>query len=520
MISPFVLLTIVVGYFGLLFWISRITGRQADNQTFFTGNRNSRWYLVAFGMIGTSLSGVTFISVPGWVATSQFSYLQMVLGYLLGYAVIAFVLMPLYYRMNLTSIYTYLEMRFGPMAYRTGAAFFLLSRTIGASFRMYLVAIVSEFILEKFGLKLPFAIPVAISITAIYLYTHRGGIQTVVWTDTLQTFFMLSSVGLTVFWITQELDLSASGMMHSITESIYSQVFFWESGPKNFFLQFFSGAFIAIVMTGLDQDMMQKNLTCRTLKEAQLNMVSFSTVLILVNLGFLALGALLYLYGHQQGILQESTASGAFQLLIQDKGTGEMLARGTDYLFPILAVDYMPGWVGILFILGLVAAAYSSADSALAALTTSFCVDFLKLDQIKEPSESMQQVAPRHERTRQRVQAGFCVILFLTILVFHGLQDQAIIAQIFKAAGFTYGPLLGLYAFGLLMKRRAADRWIPLVCVGAASLSFLLNWKAPQWLGTTIGFEILLYNGGMTFLGLWLISSKAPAMTRQIKAAS
>ena len=506
MLSPLVILSIVVGYFTLLCLISRWTSQQADNQTFFTGNRDSKWYLVAFGMIGTSLSGVTFISVPGWVATSQFSYMQMVLGYLLGYAVIAFILLPLYYRMGLTSIYTYLETRMGPRAYQTGAGFFLLSRTIGASFRLYLVAIVFQFILEKAGWTPPFALPVALSIAAIYLYTYRGGIRTVVFTDTLQTFFMLASVGLTVAWIARDMSSQVAGMIEAIQQSSYSQIFFWESGPKNFFLQCLSGAFIAIVMTGLDQDMMQKNLTCRNLKEAQWNMMSFSSVLVIVNLGFLALGALLYLYGHQQGILEESTSSGTFQLLVQDKGTGEMIARGTDYLFPILAIDYLPAWVGLLFILGLVAAAYSSADSALTALTTSFCIDFLRLD-------STQTKAAEASRIRQRVQLGFCLVLFATICVFQQLQNAAIIAQIFKAAGFTYGPLLGLYGFGMFTRRNVRDGGVLWVCLAAASTSFLLNQMAPTWFGITIGFEILLYNGGLTFLGLWLISRKSDLET-------
>jgi len=502
--SPILILIVVAVYFGVLFLISLRTGQNANNATYFTGNRASPWYLVAFGMIGASLSGVTFISVPGWVATSQFSYMQMVLGYLIGYAFIALVLMPLYYRMQLTSIYGYLESRFGKVSYKTGAAFFLLSRTIGAAFRLYLVAIVFQFILQKFGVAIPFAIPVAISIALICLYTYRGGIKTVVWTDTLQTCCMLASVGLTVWWIAGNMDLSVSGIVDTVSDSKYSQIFFWESGPKNFFMQIMSGAFIAIVMTGLDQDMMQKNLTCKNLKEAQLNMFSFSTVLIVVNLAFLTLGALLYIYGNQEGLIQETTRDGTFQLLMKDSATGAMTERTTDYLFPILAIDYLPGAVGILFILGLVAAAYSSADSALAALTTSFCVDFLgfRNDQTTPEKEALQQ------RRRQQVQLGFSVLLFLVILMFKGLNNEAVIAQIFKAAGFTYGPLLGLYAFGLFTSRKVRDQWVALVCVGAATLSFILNWNAIKWFGTAIGFEILIYNGVLTFMGLLMISRK------------
>lgn len=503
--SPILILIVVAAYFGILFLISLRTAQNANNATYFTGNRASPWYLVAFGMIGASLSGVTFISVPGWVATSQFSYMQMVMGYLIGYAFIALVLMPLYYRMQLTSIYGYLESRFGRVSYKTGAAFFLLSRTIGASFRLYLVAIVFQFILQKFGLNIPFAVPVAISIILIFLYTYRGGIKTVVWTDTLQTFCMLASVALTVGWVAGHLDLNLGGMIDAVKESRYSQVFYWDAGPKNFFMQVMSGAFIAIVMTGLDQDMMQKNLTCRNLKEAQLNVFSFSTVLIVVNLAFLTLGALLYLYGNQEGLIEETTVEGTFQLLIRDRASGEMVARGTDYLFPILAIDYLPETVGILFILGLVAAAYSSADSALAALTTSFCVDFLGiLKDTQHPSEEAIQ-----QRRRQQVQLGFSILIFFVILTFKGLNNDAVIAQIFKAAGFTYGPLLGLYGFGLFTQRKVRDRWVGIICVSAATISFILNWNAAQWFGTAIGFEILLYNGALTFLGLLMISRKA-----------
>ena len=279
--SPTLIFSIIAIYFALLYVISYFTGKKATNSTYFTGNHSSPWYLVAFGMIGASLSGVTFISVPGWVATSQFSYLQMVMGYLAGYVFIALVLMPIYYRMNLTTIYSYLGSRFGPVSYKTGAAFFLLSRSIGSAFRLYLVAKVFDIILEKFSINVPFAVPVFISIALIYLYTQRGGIKTIVWTDTLQTFFLLAAAGLTVWWIADDLELGVSGLIQTVGESKYSQIFFWEGGAKNFFLQFISGAFIAIVMTGLDQDMMQKNLTCRTLKDAQLNMFSFSAVLIL-----------------------------------------------------------------------------------------------------------------------------------------------------------------------------------------------------------------------------------------------
>ena len=508
--SPFIILIVTAAYFGVLWLISTRTGKNGDNKTYFTGNHNSPWYLVAFGMIGASLSGVTFISVPGWVATRQFSYMQMVLGYLVGYTFIALVLMPLYYSMRLTSIYSYLETRFGSVSYKTGATFFLLSRTIGASFRLYLVAIVFQFILEKLTVSIPFAVVVAMSITLIYLYTYRGGIQTVVWTDTLQTFFMLASAGLSVWWIADDLNLGFTGMIDTVSASSYSQIFFWESGPKNFFMQFLSGAFIAFVMTGLDQDMMQKNLTCRNLREAQVNMFSFSVVLVVVDLAFLALGALLYLYGHKEGLIDETMIGERFELLIQDKASGEMVARGTDYLFPVLAIDYLPGAVGILFLLGLIAAAYSSADSALAALTTSYCVDFLRLEKPSEVDGLLSEA--ENQKKRKYVQLGFSVLIFVLILVFKAVNDDAVIAQIFKAAGFTYGPLLGLYTFGLLTRRKVKDAWVGLVCMGAVLLSCIINWNAEAWFGSKIGFEILIYNGGLTYLGLWIISRKSSSI--------
>ena len=488
----------IPAYFGILFLISWFTGKNATEKTFFTGDRASPWYLVAFGMIGASLSGVTFISVPGWVATQQFAYMQMVLGYLVGYAVIALILLPLYYKMNLTSIYGYLEERFGTKSYKTGAFFFLLSRTIGASFRLFLVAIVFKFILDKFfDGGVPFAVPVFISIVLIYLYTFRGGIKTVVWTDTLQTLFMLLSAGLAVWWIGGEMDLSMGEMVETVRESKYSTWFFGGSSGRNFISQFLSGAFIAIVMTGLDQDMMQKNLTCRTLGDAQKNIFSFSFVLVFVNLGFLSLGALLFLYGAKEGITQELMVDGKFQLMIQDPATGEMIARGTDELFPVLALDYFPPGIGIIFILGLVAAAYSSADSAMAALTTSFCIDFLDFEKREDVEEK--------KKTRYYVHMGFSVLIFVVILLFQLINDQAVIASIFKAAGYTYGPLLGLYAFGLFTPWKVKDNFVPYVCLAAPLLSFGLDKAVPFLFDFSFGFMILLVNGILTFLGLLLI---------------
>ena len=498
--QPIYLLLVVAGYFVLLMVISLITGRNASDDTYFKGNKSSPWYLVAFGMIGASLSGVTFISLPGSVGAGHFSYMQMVIGYLLGYLVIAFVLMPIYYRMNLTSIYGYLEKRFGFWSYKTGAFFFLLSRVIGASFRLYLAAMVLQLVFERVGLdKMPFGVTVAISIALIYLYTFRGGIKTVVWTDTLQTLFMLLAAGLTIWWISDTMDLSLGGMVEKVQASKYSQVIVWDWKAGNaWWKHLLAGAFTAIVMTGLDQDMMQKNLTCKTLKAAQTNMVSFSVVLIFVNLGFLALGALLFLYGSSNGIVTEG--------IINDEYTISMIAGGEavatpikpDKLYPLLSLDYFPAGIAILFILGLVAAAYSSADSALAALTTSFCVDFLNFEKQSDSS--------KHKFIRYLVQAGFSFLIFIVILVFNLFdKDGTVINSIFKAAGFTYGPLLGLYAFGIFTKWDVRDQFVPFVCVGASVTSYLLNWLVPLWTSYKFGFEILLVNGLLTFLGLVIL---------------
>ncbi len=476
--SSSLVLAVISGYFLLLIVISYFTSKNADTTTFFTANKQSPWYLVAFGMIGASLSGVTFISVPGWVADSQFSYMQIVWGYLVGYFVIATVLLPLYYRMNLTSIYTYLESRFGFWSYKTGAAFFLLSRTIGASFRLFLVAGVLQIAMfQDWGV--PFEATVFVTILLIYIYTFKGGIKTIVWTDTLQTFFMLFSVGLSIVLIAKSLNLTGAGIVDTIKQSDYSQVFYWDldSQGKNFFFQFFSGAFIAIVMTGLDQDMMQKNLTCRTLKDSQKNMFWFSIILVVVNLMFLSLGALLYIYAQHQGIA---------------------LPERSDDLYPLLALKHFDLFAGVVFLLGITAAAYSSADSALTALTTSFCVDFLQFEHRAEDGK---------KKIRMIVHVVFSIIIFLVILIFKAINNDAVISAVFTVAGYTYGPLLGLYSFGLFTKRRIKDNLVLVVCVLAPILSYLIDLVSIEN-GVNFGFFILIINGALTFLGLWLISTK------------
>jgi len=476
--TPIIIITVLFAYFALLIFISRITSKDEGNESFFVGKRQSPWYVVAFGMIGASLSGVTFISVPGWVATSQFSYFQMVLGYLVGYAVIATVLMPLYYRLNLTSIYSYLEDRFGFWSYKSGAFYFLLSRTIGASFRLFLVANVLQ-ILVFDAWNVPFAATVALTIALIWVYTHKAGIKTIIWTDTLQTLFMIVAVILCFYYVADALNFSINEAIEQVSLSEYSKMFFLEDANSASFFpkKFLAGAFIAIVMTGLDQDMMQKNLSCPNIKDAQKNMFWFSIVLVFVNLLFLALGALLYIFADRFGI----TASG-------------------DDLFAIVAMhEHMPIVVGLFFLLGLIAAAYSSADSALTALTTSFCIDFLDI----EKKEASKQV-----RIRKRSHILFSVILFLVILIFKLINDESVISTLFKVAGYTYGPLLGMYSFGLFTKWKIKDHLIIPVVLLAPALSYLLQLKAPDWWGFHFGFELLIVNGALCFLGMLLIRKR------------
>lgn len=482
-LSPVLLLTVIGGYFLLLLTISYFTSKDSDTQSFFNADKQSPWYLVAFGMIGATLSGVTFISVPGWVADSQFSYMQMVLGYLLGYYIIATVLMPMYYKMNLVSIYSYLEDRFGIASYKTGAAFFLLSRTIQASFRLYLVAIVLQaFVMDAYGI--PFFVTVMMTILLIWLYTFRGGIKTIVWTDTLQTLCMIVAVIATILAIADGMQLSLGNVIVEIKNSDYASIFNFEGGwsdPKNFFKQFLSGAFIAVVMTGLDQDMMQKNLTCKNIGEAQKNMFWFSIVLVFANIIFLSLGAMLYMYASQKGI--------------------ELPSKG-DLLYPTIALSHLSPFIGVLFVLGLIAAAYSSADSALTALTTSFCVDFLGFNDGERTEESK-------KKTRWVVHVMFSFILLGVITIFYYINDDAVISQIFKAAGYTYGPLLGLYAFGFFTKAKVRDIWVPLVCISSPILTYIINANSAGWLGGyKFGYELLLLNGMITFLGLVALRRK------------
>lgn len=487
--TPGLLISVLAAYFGLLILISILTGRRSTgNADFFLAGRKSNWVLVAIGMIGASLSGVTFISIPGVVGAGgvnkDFAYMQIVLGYLIGYFVIAAVLMPLYYRLNLTSIYGYLESRFGKFSYKTGAAFFLVSRLIGSSFRLYLVAIVLQrFILNAYGI--PFWLTVLMTLALIWIYTYRGGIKTIVITDTFQTVAMLGSVVLTIFAIGNALDKNIFELFSTIGNTEYSRIFFFEGGwqdPNNFFKQVISGALIAIVMTGLDQDMMQKNLSCRNLREAQKNMATFSFILIFANLLFLSLGALLYIYAAE---------------------TGVGIPERTDQLYPTIALQHLPVFAGIVFIIGLTAAAYSSADSALTALTTSFCVDFLDIEKKEAPEAAK-------TRTRLLTHVGFTIATFLVIIIFNAINNEAVINKLFTIAGYTYGPLLGLFTFGILMKNyQVRDRWAPLVCIAAPLISWLIDANSAALLGGfTFGFLIVALNGWLTFIGLWAVSYK------------
>lgn len=486
-LSPAILIGIIACYFGVLILIARVTGRKIDNSKFFLAGKKSPWWLVAIGMIGSSLSGVTFISIPGVVGVEgknmAFSYMQLVFGYLAGYAVIVYILLPIYYRYNLTSIYGFLGQRLGWQSQRTGSGFFILSRLIQSAFRLFLVAIVlQQFITGPWGI--PFWGTVIITIGLIYIYTFKGGINTIIWTDPLQTIGMLLAVILTIIYISSALDTTTFGMFARVWESDYSRIFFFEGGwedPNNFFKQFLSGALITIVMTGLDQDMMQKNLSCKKLGDAQKNMISYSLVLVPVNLLFLTLGAMMYMYASEIGL---------------------ELPSSSDQLYPTLALNYLPAAVGVIFVLGLTAAAYSSADSALTALTTALCIDFLGFDIHKENDK-------RDRRIRGIIHVMFAVLTGVIIILFERMNNDAVITKLFDAAGYTYGPLLGLFMFSLLTKRKLYNFWVLPICLMAPIGSYILNINSEAWLGgLQFGFTIIAVNGLLTFLGLLAISRK------------
>jgi SSS family solute:Na+ symporter len=480
--SPLFILGVFLIYTIILFSVTWFTARKADNQSFFIGNKISPWFVVAYGMIGASLSGVTFMSVPGWVKDTQFSYMVVVIGYLFGYFVIALVLLPLYYRLKLTSIYSYLDQRFGFWSYKTGAGFFILSRTLGASLRMFLVINVLQiFVFDAWNI--PFWINVLVFILLIILYTLKGGIRTIVWTDTLQTTFMLLAVVLSVIYISKDMDISLPKLVTMVKESPVSKMFITDWHHPRFFLkQFFSGMFITIVMTGLDQEMMQKNLSCRNIKEAQKNMFTFSGILVFVNLLFLFLGALLLLF-------------------IQNKGVA---VTYSDDIFPTVALKYLGPAAGLVFLIGLISAAFPSADGALTSLTTSVSIDFLGLDRREGMSETART------RIRYIVHISIALIFFISVLIFSKLNDKAVIDKLFTIAGYTYGPLLGLYSFGLFTKRIIKDKATPYIAVLSPLVCFFLSkYSVELFNGYKFGFELLLLNGLLTYIGLFIFS-KSP----------
>ena len=508
--SAGLLFSFVIGYFVLLLTVAWYTSRNSNNDSFFIGNRNSNWMLVAFGMIGTSLSGVTFVSVPGGVGSSNFYYFQVVLGYLFGYMVIAFVLIPLYYRMNLTSIYTYLEKRFGINAHKAGAFFFILSRTVGATARLYLVInILQIFILDRLGV--PFIVTSLVILLMILLYTFEGGVKTIIYTDTLQTTGMLAGLVVCIIVITKALGTDFSGALSMMSDKGYTRIFNWDVKAGSFALKhIIGGMFIAIAMTGLDQEMMQKNISVRTLKDSQKNIMTFTAVLTIVNFLFLVLGGVLYLYAESKGI-----------------------KAVPDDLFPTIALsDAFSGSIGVIFIIALISALFPSVDGAITSLTSCFCIDILGLKKADKTEKEK-------KRTRLRVHFTFAFVFFLMVLIFKFINDKLIIDFILKFAGITYGPLLGLFAFGILTDRKLNDKLIWTVCTIAPLLVLGIDvLSAPEWYekrlhiqlgldrlsdllfnGYKIGFELILINGFFTFLGLWFISKKAAEGVSELQPA-
>ncbi len=502
--SPIILFAFVIGYFALLLGVAWYTSRNSDNESFFIGNRNSNWMLVAFGMIGTSLSGVTFVSVPGGVGTGNFFYFQIVLGYLLGYMVIAFVLLPLYYKMNLTSIYTYLEKRFGINAHKAGAFFFILSRTVGATARLYLViSVLQIFIFDKLPTPIPFEVTTLVILFLILLYTFEGGVKTIIYTDTLQTTGMLVGLVVCIIVLIKALNTDFGGAMSMMADKGYTKIFNWDVKAGSFALKhIIGGMFIAIAMTGLDQEMMQKNISVKTLKDSQKNIMTFTTVLMVVNFLFLVLGGVLYLYAESKGIKVPP-----------------------DELFPTIALsDTFSGVIGIIFVIALISALFPSVDGAITSLTSCFCIDILGVNKTTATEK-------QKKRTRLKVHFTFALVFFLMVLLFKAINDKLIIDFILKFAGITYGPLLGLFAFGILTKKALAEKWIWTVCIIAPLLALAVDMLSnPTWYeaklhvklgldslstsifhGYKIGNELILINGILTFIGLWFISKETKA---------
>ena len=475
----YILLTLLA-YFGILMLIAKLTSRRADNDAFFRGNRQSPWYVVAFGMIGASLSGVTFVSVPGMVRGIDMTYMQTCMGFFVGYLIIAHVLLPLYYKLNLTTIYSYLNERIGRYSYKTGASFFLLSKIIGAAARLYLVCLILQHYVFD-DLHIPFSISVIGIVLLIWLYTRKSGIKTIVWTDSLQTFCLLAALGLILYNVGSQMNLGLGGMVQTIAESDYSRIFVFDdwASKQNFFKQFLSGIFITIVMTGLDQDMMQKNLSCRNLREAQKNMYAYGISFVPVNLLFLSLGALLLIFASQSGLA---------------------LPEKSDDILPFFAAEGRLGFVTMIFFtIGIVAAAFSSADSALTALTTSFCIDILGVERTDEKDA---------EKTRKWVHFFISTVFIGFIILFKAANNDSIIDAIYTIASYTYGPLLGLFVFGLFTKMRPRDKYVPWVAIASPIICFAIDRAVHQATGYQFGYEMLMFNGLLTFVGLSLLSIK------------
>jgi SSS family transporter len=477
--TPVLILSTIVCYFIILFAISYIAGKKADNQGFFVGNRKSHWYVVAFAMIGSSISGVTFVSVPGMVAVSNFSYLQMVLGFLTGQFIIAFLLIPLFYKMNLVSIYEYLENRFGVSTYKTGAWFFFVSKMLGAAVRLFLVCVVLQLLVFE-PLHLSFFLNVIFTVSLVWLYTFRGGVKALIWTDSLKTLCLVGSVLFCIYYIASELNLTFGGMVSAITDHDYSKMFFFDdvNDKRYFFKQFLAGVFTMIAMTGLDQDMMQRNLSCRNFKDSQKNMITSGILQVFIILLFLVLGVLLYIFASKSGIA---------------------IPKKSDELFPLIATHgYFPQIVGVLFIVGLISAAYSAAGSALTALTTSFTVDILGSTRKKSEEETL--------KTRKRVHLLMSVVMGVVIIVINLLNNTSVIDAVYILASYTYGPILGMFAFGIFIKRQVRDKFVPLVAILSPVLCFILQKNSQAWFnGYSFSYELLIFNALFTFIGLILL---------------
>jgi len=500
--SPLLLFSFIIVYFVILLVVAWYTSRNSNNDSFFIGNKNSNWMLVAFGMIGTSLSGVTFVSVPGAVAAESFAYLQITIGYVIGYLAIAFVLLPLYYRLNLTSIYNYLSSRLGFTSYKTGASFFILSRTLGATARLYLVVnILQEAILKSFGV--PFWLTTLIILIMILLYTYEGGVKTIVYTDTLQTTCMLAGLVICVIYILSHLHIGIGDSLAAMNEKGYAKIFFTHPESKFFFAkQILAGAFITVTMTGMDQEMMQKNISVRRLQDSQKNVVTLGIILLLVIVLFLFLGGLLYLYAESVGgHFVQYRAGGPKTFMIDTfNATG-------DKLFPVIALNYMPPLVSVIFIVALISALFPSADGAITALTSSFCIDIIGIQRRDDMDDA------KKKKTRQRVHLTVSAIFLVFVLLYKWVDNPSMIGLILKIAAYTYGPLLGLFSFGILTNRQITDRFVPVICIAAPVVCFILDKYQKALFGSfEIGLELLIINGLLTFLGLLIISKKQAAV--------